>query len=156
MSYWRLFYHIVWTTRNREPLIQAAFASDVHRVVAGKATQLGAVVHAVGGADDHVHLAVSVPPSLALSEFIGQVKGNSSHFANHELAMPQTFAWQAEYGVLSFDAKQLPRIVAYVRNQRMHHEQDTMIPALERSEGDSAASRLPSGIRFGDDRAIIR
>ena len=143
MSYWRLFYHVIWTTRNREPLIQAAFVSDVYRVIAGKATQLGAVVHAVGGVDDHVHLAVSVPPSLALSKFIGQVKGNSSHFANHELPMPQTFAWQAEYGVLSFDAKQLHVIVAYVRNQRMHHEQNTMIPGLERSEGDSAPSRRP-------------
>ena len=137
MSYWRLFYHIVWTTRSREPLIQAAFASDMHRVIAGKATQLGAIVHAVGGVEDHVHLAASVPPSLALSEFIGQIKGSSSHFANHELALSNTFAWQAEYGVLSFDANQLARIVAYVRSQGLHHTQGTTIPALERSMSDS-------------------
>ena len=138
MSYWRLFYHIVWTTRNREPLIQEAFTSDMHRVIAGKATEMGAIVHAVGGTEDHVHLAVSVPPSLALSEFIGQVKGNSSHFANHRLALPETFAWQAEYGLVSFDAKQLAKIVAYVRDQRQHHAQGTMIRALERWTSDSS------------------
>lgn len=101
---------------------------------------LGAIVHAEGGIEDHVHLAVSVPPSLALSEFIGQIKGNSSHFANHELALPDKFAWQAEYGVLSFDAKQLAKIVAYVRDQRLHHEQYTMISVLERSMSDSPRS----------------
>lgn len=137
MSYWRLFYHIVWTTRNREPLIQEAFALDIHRVIARKATQLRAMVHAVGGVENHVHMVVSVPPSLALSEFIGQVKGSSSHFANHKLALPTTSAWQAEYGVRSFDARQLPRIVAYVRDQRQHHAQGTMIPGLERSSDDS-------------------
>ena len=137
MSYWRLFYHIIWSTRDREPFIQAAFSSDMYRVIAGKATQLGAIVHAVGGVEDHMHLTVSVPPSLALSEFIGQVKGNSSHFANHELALSDTFAWQAEYGVMSFDARQLAKMVAYVRDQRLHHAQGTMIPVLERSMSDS-------------------
>ncbi len=136
MTYWKLYYHVVWTTRNREPLIAAEFAADMHRVVAGKAVQLGALVHAVGGVEDHVHLAVSVPPRLALSEFIGQVKGNSSHFANHGLALPSTFAWQTEFGVLSFDSKQLDRIVAYVLGQPEHHARGTLIPVLERAAGD--------------------
>ncbi|TAK32791.1 MAG: IS200/IS605 family transposase [Chloroflexota bacterium] len=133
MSYWRLFYHIVWATRNREPLIGAEVAADLYQVIAGKATQLGAIVHAVGGIEDHVHVATSVPPKLALSEFIGQLKGSSAHLANHKLALPVTFAWQAEYGVLSFDGKQLARIIAYVQEQKQHHAQGTLIPVLERS-----------------------
>ena len=98
---------------------------------------LGAIVHAVGGIEDHVHVAASVLPHLALYEFIGQMKGSSSHFANHKLGLAGTFGWQAEYGVVSFHGKQLARIVAYVRDQRGHHAQGTMIPALERSAGDS-------------------
>lgn len=137
MSYWRLFYHIVWATRHQEPLIQVEFALELHRVIAGKATQLGALVHAVGGIEDHIHVAASVPPRLALSDFIGQVKGSSAHFANHKLALADTFAWQAEYGVVSFDGKQLAKIVAYVRDQRGHHAQGTMISVLERLASDS-------------------
>ena len=80
MPYWRLFYHIIWATRDREPLISDALATLLHKRIVQKATQLGAIVHAVGGIEDHVHLAVSVPPSVALSEFVRQVKGSSSHF----------------------------------------------------------------------------
>ncbi len=93
---------------------------------------MGARVHEVGGVEDHVHVAVSVPPSIALSEFVRQVKGSSSHFMSHEMAVPVPFAWQAEYGLISFDRKQLAAVVGYVRQQREHHEGHTTIPALER------------------------
>ncbi|MDA8218935.1 MAG: IS200/IS605 family transposase [Dehalococcoidales bacterium] len=133
MSYWKLFYHFVWTTRDREPLIQPTFASEIYQVIASKATQLGAIVHAVGGTEDRIHLAASVPPSLALSQFVAQVKGNSSHFANHKLILADTFAWQAEYGVLPFDGKQLARVVSYIQGQQSHHARGSTIPVLERS-----------------------
>ena len=94
MPYWRLFYHIVWGTAGREPPIQAEFEAILHRVIVAKATELGAFVHAAGGTEDHVHLAVSVPPRMALADFVAQVKGNSSHYANHELSLPYPFKWQ--------------------------------------------------------------
>jgi hypothetical protein len=73
MPYWRLFYHMVWGVKNREPLIQVEFEEPLHNVMAAKAKELGAFVYAVGGIDDHVHLVVSVPPKIALADFIGQV-----------------------------------------------------------------------------------
>ncbi len=132
MPYWRLFYHITWATKHRNLLITPQFAANLHNVIANRASQLGAFVHAVGGIEDHIHLAVSVPPRLALSEFIQQLKGSSSHFANHELGLQDPFAWQAEYGVVSFDGKQLAGIVRYVKEQRQHHLERTTIPILER------------------------
>jgi putative transposase len=132
MPYWRLFYHFVWGTRNREPLIAPEWENSLHNVIAAKATDLGAFVHAVGGIEDHVHLVVSVPPKIALSTFIGQVKGNSSHFVNHGLGVDISFAWQAEYGVVSFGGKRLDMVVRYVKNQRKHHTGGTTIAMLER------------------------
>jgi len=131
MPYWRLFYHFVWGTRNREPLIAPEWENSLHNAIAAKATDLGAFVHAVGGIEDHVHLVVSVPPKIALSTFIGQVKGNSSHFVNHGLGVDIAFAWQAEYGVVSFGGKRLDVVVRYVKNQRKHHTDGTTIAMLE-------------------------
>ena len=131
MPFWRLFYHFVWSTKNRQPLIGADIEVSLHNVMAAKATKLGAIVHAVGGVEDHVHLAVSIPPKLSLSDFVSQVKGNSSHFVNHELGIP--FAWQAEYGVVSFGGKQLDVVVKYVKNQRQHHLDKTTMAFLERT-----------------------
>ena len=111
MPYWRLFYHIVWATKNREPLIALEWETSLHNVIAAKSTALGAFVHQVNGTDDHIHLVASIPPKIALSTFIGQVKGNSSHFVNHELTLNVPFAWQTEYGVLSFGGKRLDEVV---------------------------------------------
>jgi len=132
MPYWRLFYHCVWRTKDGELLIAPEWEASLHNVIAAKATDLGAFVHAVGGVEDHVHLVVSVPPKIALSTFIGQVKGTSSHFANHELDLDIYFAWQAEYGVVSFGGKMLGTVVQYVKNQRKHHAEETTIATLER------------------------
>ncbi len=141
MTYWRLFYHVVWATKNREPLIHPDLARDLWRVIAGKATALDALVHAVGGTEDHVHVVASVPPRLALSEFVAQLKGGSSHFANHKLAPSEPFGWQAEYGILSFDGKQLDRMVRYVKDQRQHHLDRTTVPILERAAADELEGR---------------
>ncbi len=115
----------------------------MRRVIAAKAVSLNAVVHAVGVIEDHVHLAASVPPRLALSEFVGQVKGNSSHWANHVLNLPYQFAWQGDYGVVSFGGKQLDMVVQYLKNQRQHHQRGTCLPFLERMETDDSSQTSP-------------
>lgn len=139
MPFWRLYYHIVWSTRRREALIEPAWEGDLHNAIAAKATGLGAFVHAVGGIEDHVHLVASVPPHIALSAFIGQVKGASSHLVNHTLAPDCGFAWQAEYGVVSFGGKRLDAVVKYTKRQRQHHLQNTAIRFLECTESDGIA-----------------
>lgn len=136
MPYWRLFYHFTWGTKQREPMISSEFEGSLHNVIAAKASALGGIVHAVGGTESHIHLAVSIPPSISLSEFIGQVKGNSSHFVNHEIKPGYTFAWQSEYGVVSFGGKQLDMVVKYVKNQHKHHQGQSAIDFLERFETD--------------------
>jgi len=135
MPYWRLFYHLIWATKGRAPLITS---DAIERTLIGgmrdKAAELGAIVHAAGCADDHVHLGVSVPPSVGLATFAGQVKGASSHLLNQTLPLPQRFARQAEYGVVSFGEKQLPWVVEYVENQRQHHAERNTYASLERFE----------------------
>ena len=111
MPYWRLFYHMIWSTRGREPLIQTEWSPRLYAAVTAKAQSLRAIVHAVGGTEDHLHVALSIPPSVRLSEIVGQMKGNSTHLVNSELEPGSGFAWQASYGVVSFGEKDLPRIV---------------------------------------------
>ena len=103
------------------------------------------MVYAVGGIEDHVHLVASVPPSIALSEFVGQVKGNSSHFVNHEIKPDYHFVWQGEYGVVSFGGKQLDMVVKYVKNQRQHHGARTTIAFLETDVDSTLSGGKPSG-----------
>ncbi len=132
MTYWRLFYHLTWGTKGRLPLIETGWMPNLHNVIAAKARELGAFVYAVGGTQDHVHLVASIPPGISLSQFVGQVKGTSSHWVNHDMAPDGHFAWQEEYGVLSFGGKQLDFVVEYVKSQAQHHDQGTVIALMER------------------------
>ncbi len=132
MSYWRLYYHFVWGTKKRLPFITPEIQTQLYASIAAKAQDMEAMIHAIGGIEDHVHLAVSVPPKIAVARFIGEVKGSSSHFANHVLQLDFKFLWQDEYGVLSFGTKNLPFVVNYIRNQRQHHAENKLHPDLER------------------------
>lgn len=136
MPYWRLYYHIVWATKHREPLIAEDFQPSLHDAIAAKVIDLGGVAHAVGSVADHVHLVASVPPRIALSKLVGQVKGNSSHLVNHEIRPGYRFAWQDEYGVVSLDQRRLPQVVEYVHAQAQHHGRGTVLQHLEETEGE--------------------
>lgn len=127
MSFYKLFHHFVWATYCRYPLLDAATRDAVYGTIIAKATKLGAYVHALNGVEDHVHLVVTVPPAIALSSFIGQIKGASSHIASTiSRQWPEPFGWQNEYGVLSFAGRDLPAVVRYVQLQQQHHAANTL------------------------------
>src|SRR5215207_7767268 len=102
MSYWRLFYHLVWSTKNREPLLTATLEPLGHEFIRIKAIELNGLVFALNGTENHVHMVVSIPPSVSVMDFIGQVKGASSYKINRTGYNQLGFAWQGEYGVFSF------------------------------------------------------
>ena len=134
MPYWKLYYHFVWGTKNRLPLIDSVLEPELYRAIAAKAQKLDGIVHAIGGIEDHVHFSVSLPPKLAPAKFIGDVKGNSSHFMNYVIKPDFEFHWQAEYGVVSFGERNLASVVGYIHNQKQHHSEGTLIAAMERMD----------------------
>ncbi len=144
MPFARLYYHIIWGTEKREPLIKPEFETALHNVIAAKVTELGGQVFAVGGVEDHVHVAGSIPPRIAVSNFVGQLKGNSSHFVNHVLTLPYHFAWQSEYGVVTFGPKNLSFVVDYIHHQRQHHSVKSAWAYLEAVDvGEPEETPLP-------------
>jgi putative transposase len=131
MPYWKLFYHAVWSTKNRLPLIDPTWESDLYGYIWGKATALECVPHAINGMPDHIHVAISIPPRLSVAIIIAQLKGSSSHRVNEIFVSYNSFAWQAEYGVFSVSENVLPRIVEYVKNQKKHHLENRLLEPLE-------------------------
>lgn len=133
MPFWRCYYHVVWATKNRESLITPENEPIIISVIRNKSAQLECEVLAVNGGQDHVHVAVSIPPRLAVADWVGQVKGASSYEVNTRF--PNTtprFAWQSGYSVLTFGTKDLAFVVDYIANQKEHHASDKLEPYLER------------------------
>ena len=134
MPYWQLFYHIVWATKDRLPLLTPDIETVIFDLLRSKAISLSATVFALNGGLDHVHLVAAIPPKMALAKFIGQIKAVASTKFNKSGISEASFFWQEEYGVFSFDRKRLPNYIAYVERQKAHHAQGTIIPVLERTD----------------------
>jgi len=136
MAYWRLHYHAVWSCKNREPLIINDLEAPLHNYLLGKGLELGAIMHGVGGIEDHVHTTFSLAPKYAIADFVGKLKGAASHWVTHVLKYPGEFDWQRGYGVVSFGSKHLPMVIKYVRNQKIHHQRKTAIDVFEKWSED--------------------
>jgi len=134
MPYWRLYYHVVWSTKYRDPLITSEVEPVIYGYIRNKVIGLKGFVFALNGMADHVHLVVAIPPSISVSSFVGQVKGVTSAKFNRYFHLENLFYWQDEFGVFSFDHKRLPNVVAYVENQKVHHAGAAIIPILEQME----------------------
>ena len=133
MSLWRAYYHLVWGAKNRAPLITPDIEKSLYGYIIGKADALDSIVHAINGTTDHIHVVVSIRPQMRISEWVRRIKGSSSHYVNHNIPeYDAKFGWQRGYGVFTLGYKQLDRAVAYVRNQKVHHEQGSTIDMLER------------------------
>jgi putative transposase len=120
----------VWGTKDRLSLLDDERGTTLRQALIEVAGEQEVLMHAVGWMPDHVHLAVSIPPKLSVSDIAQRFKGVSSYRFNQ--VGGDAFKWQQGYGAISFSESKLPTVIAYIENQRTHHAERTLIPALER------------------------
>lgn len=130
MPYYRLYYHLVWATYERLPLITPPTEGRVHQLIAVQVKRQGARMVIINGMPDHVHLIVEIPPRIALAQFVKQVKGASSRYINAET--PDYFGWQGGYSAFTLDSRDHEAVVGYVKRQKTHHRDGTLIDEFER------------------------
>ena len=111
-----IFVHVVWATHGREPTIEPSVDGPLERELGRLVTARGARMHAFGAHDDHLHVLVQLPPTLAVSTLVNHAKGASS-YAFRESGL----SWQAGYWVESVSRRALSRATQYVRDQRSRH-----------------------------------
>ncbi len=135
--YHQLFYHIVWGTKYRHPIITEEIEKVLFPFLENKARRFHCVLHGINGVEYHVHVAMSIPPSTAISDIVGKLKGSSSYFLNKELRITERFDWQDGYGVMSFSKKDLPKVLHYIQEQKAHHQNGELNQSLERMTGEN-------------------
>ena len=133
-----IYLHLVWATRQRDPLLAPEIERRIYRCIQSEAERLGAVVLAIGGLADHVHFVVQSPAHVSTSDLTKQVKGVSSRFAVSELVGRENllpyFGWQEGYSVFSLSRSHLDKVIPYVQNQKQHHRERTIWPTWEETE----------------------
>jgi len=126
-----VFLHLVWTTWDRLPLIEADQEVALHNCIASVAAKHGCQVIAIGGMPDHVHLLLKMPSTVTIGFLMQQLKGVSSHFANHQLDLAATLKWRGSYAAFSVSRWDVAKVAAYIAHQKEHHRQNDTIISLE-------------------------
>ena len=114
-----LLIHVVFSTKGREPLITPELLPRLHRQLGALIRNDGSVALGIGGTEDHVHVLLRLPPKIALSDLLRNVKALSSRWARETSG--RAFAWQAGYGAFSVSESVAPEVLRYIADQREHH-----------------------------------
>ena len=121
-----LHYHIVFSTKNRNPTIEDTWLSRLHDYLGGIVKSLDGFPQGIGGIEDHVHLLVGLRPTHCISDFMRELKKSSSNWV-HETIDCKKFQWQEGYGIFSVSPTAREQVKAYIANQREHHRAKTYL-----------------------------
>jgi putative transposase len=130
----QLVFHFNWATRNREPMLTPNVEARLIPYIAGKCGELGYELHAANGALDHLHVLVSLTPSVLIADVAKNLKGASSHYINNVSGLKETLYWQDGYGVVSVRKSEMPGITRYIEKQKERHKLGTLVEELEKTE----------------------
>ena len=130
-SFYKIWLHIVFSTKNREPLIPKEKEKIIYPFIAEQLRELDCPVRIINGMPDHIHLLFLQNPNKSIAEIIKQIKGSSSHWINQEGIIQHQFAWQTGYGVFSVSESQLEKVYNYIKNQKEHHQKKTFTEEYE-------------------------
>jgi putative transposase len=126
-TYTSLYYHVVFSTKNRQPFLGEAIRDRLFAYLGGIARENKMTALEVGGVADHVHLLVSIPASLAVSKAVQLLKGGSSHWVKETFRDMIDFAWQDGYAAFTVSESQLDNVQEYIRSQPEHHRTKTFV-----------------------------
>ena len=125
MSYVSSYFHAVFSTTERRPVITQPLRERLWPFLGGIARQNKMKALEVGGMEDHVHILLSLPSTLSIAKALQLIKGGSSKWVHETFPDHRLFGWQEKYGAFSVSVSQLDRIIRYIRNQQEHHRKIT-------------------------------
>jgi REP element-mobilizing transposase RayT len=134
-TYTKLLYHLVFSTKNRNPMISDRLRDDLYSYVGGIIRGESGDLLKIGGMPDHVHMLTKFKPTKSVSKMLNRIKAKSSKWVNEEKPMMRKFGWQDGYAAFSVSQSAVKSVERYIQNQETHHRrqsfQDEFITLLE-------------------------
>ena len=146
-TYSQILFHIVFSTKHRDPWITADIAERLYPYMGGIVRAEKGVLYDIGGIEDHVHMYLRWRPDATVSDLMRTVKARSSKWIHDTFPKLGTFAWQEGYSVFSVSKSQEEAVRKYIAGQAEHHKKEDFKSELLRL-------LLAHGIEF-DERYVF-
>lgn len=131
-TYRQILYHIVFRTKYNERTITADTATHLYKYIWGISKNKGCVLFRINGTEDHLHILSDLHPSLALSDYVKDIKVASSSWMKQSGYFPNFKGWGTGYCALTYAYRDKETIINYIRNQQEHHKRESFVDELRR------------------------
>ena len=120
-TYTQLLYQIVFSTKNREKTMIESGQEALYKYIWGIIKNKDCHLYRIGGVEDHIHIITHIHPSIALADFVKDIKTSSNDFIMSERIFPDFDSWQVGYGAFSYAFSAKDNLINYVKKQKEHH-----------------------------------
>ena len=121
----KIYTHLIFSTKNREPLIIPKYNDELHSYLGGICKNLECQPIKIGGYTDHIHILCMLSKKIALMKLLEEVKSHSSKWMKTKDEMLKNFYWQDGYGAFSVNPSEVDLVIEYIANQHEHHRNKT-------------------------------
>ncbi len=123
-------YHIVFSTKSRQPYLLPAFRERIFKYMYGVAVNKSGTPLAINGIEDHVHILAAIKPDMPVSKFVGDVKANASRWISDTFPEVRDFTWQSGYSSFTVSESKRDEVFTYIANQQEHHKDKSFADEL--------------------------
>ena len=120
-SFTNLLYHLIFSTKDRRPLITLDHQPRLYAYIGGIIRGLGGISLGINGMEDHVHVLAKLRPDRALSDVLRDLKCNASGWMHDVFPRLADFSWQRGYAAFTVSQSHLPDVQRYLARQKEHH-----------------------------------
>ena len=125
MAFRQILYHIVWRTKYNIPAINHKHCDDLYRYIWGITQNKKCKLFRINGVEDHIHILSDLNPSLALADYIKDVKIASSKWLRSNQNFPEFQGWAKSYCAITYSVNEKETLINYIKNQKEHHKKET-------------------------------
>lgn len=131
MPHTRIWVHLVFGTKNREPFLTEEIRTPVISHIFKNAKQKNIYIDSINGFSDHLHCLISLGNEQNIAGVVHLIKGESSHWINENRLTRMKFEWADEYYAVSVSQSNVDSVKAYIKNQAEHHRKKSYAEECE-------------------------
>ena len=131
-AYRQILYHIVFRTKSSEKTINQAHSTDLYKYIWGIIKNKKCTLFRINAMEEHIHILSDLHPSIALADYIRDIKVSSAKWMKESGFFPKFKGWGIKYCALTYSYQERDIIINYVKNQQEHHKQESFQDEIRR------------------------
>jgi len=124
-TFTQIYIHSVFAVQGRQSLIRPEWEDKLYKYITGIVQNKEQKMLAINGMPDHIHFLIGMKPTCCLSDLVREVKKSSNDYIKDNKFTKYKFSWQEGFGAFSNGHSQLDKVIAYIKNQKIHHKKKT-------------------------------